>query len=277
MAEGETMLRREAHTVAAERSDWLLRLDGVEFSYPTGLHALGGVDLEVLSGEIVSLVGPSGCGKSTIISLVAGLNQPSGTIAWNPEELADIDGRSRRLLNVVFQKNTVMPWLTVEKNVAFGLKYLDVSAAEKARRVAALLNMVGLSEFRSAHPSELSGGMLRRVALLTGVATYPKLLILDEPFSALDEPTRILVHKDLLNLVHELNMSVLLITHDLGEAISLSDHVGILTRRPARVAEMHEVRLGRDRDVETVRSTPAYQKLYQALWSGLWDQIRSGS
>ncbi|MBC9734764.1 ABC transporter ATP-binding protein [Nocardioides marmotae] len=272
MTEAEALVHREADK-GGNRREWLLRLEDVKFTYPNGLQALGGVSLEVAAGEVVSLVGPSGCGKSTIISLVAGLNQPDGAVSWNPDGLADVDGHSRRLLNVVFQKNTVMPWLTVEKNVAFGLKYLSIPASEKKRRVSTLLEMVGLDEFRTAHPNELSGGMLRRVALLTGVATYPKLLILDEPFSALDEPTRILVHKDLLRLARELDMSVLLITHDLGEAISLSDQVGILTKRPARVAELHEIPLGRDREVEQVRATPTYQELYQTLWSGLWKQI----
>lgn len=249
---------------------WLLRMRDVRFSYPNGLQALAGIDLEVNAGEVLSLIGPSGCGKSTIISTVAGLNRPDGRIEWNPDQLRDVDGRSRRLLNVVFQKNTVMPWLTVEKNVAFGLRYLDVGKREAEERVTHLLEMVGLAEFRKAYPAELSGGMLRRVALLAGVA---KLLILDEPFSALDEPTRITVHRDLLKLVRDFNMSVLLITHDLGEAISLSDRVGILTRRPAQVAEIHDIPLGPDRDVEQIRSTATFQQSYQRLWIGLWEQI----
>jgi ABC-type nitrate/sulfonate/bicarbonate transport system ATPase subunit len=166
-----------------------------------------------------------------------------------------------------------MPWLTVQKNVAFGLKFLKIGKDERARRVEELLAMGGLTDFRHAHPHELSGGMRRRVALLTGMAPRPRLLILDEPFSALDEPTRIGLHADLLRMTHELDMSVLLVTHDLSEAVSLSDEVCVFTRRPGTVATNVAVPLGRDRDMKTLRSTSAYTEIYQGLWQNLWDQI----
>ena len=222
---------------------------------------------------MLSLIGPSGCGKSTLISIASGLRTAFGTLQWNPAAVAAAAASDRRMVNVVFQRDTVMPWLSVEKNIAFGLRYLPLSKSEKAERIQHLLAMGGLRDFRDTHPHQLSGGMRRRVALLAGIAPQPKLLILDEPFSALDEPTRIGIHADLLRMTHELGMAILLVTHDLSEAVSLSDQVCVFTRRPGTVASLVDIPLGRDRDVHHVRSTDTYQHLYQGLWEKLWQQI----
>lgn len=255
-------------------NEWLARLSDVSYAYPNGVQALRDFSVDINHGEVLTMIGPSGCGKSTLISIVSGLRQAEGVVAWNPLHLKGIDGRTRRRLNVVFQRDTVMPWLSVEKNVGFGLRFLDLSKSEKQDRVDQLLDMGGLGEFRKALPHELSGGMVRRVALLTGIAPLPELLILDEPFSALDEPTRIGIHNDLLKLARRLNMTIMLVTHDLGEAVSLSDRICVLTSRPATMATIVEIPLGRERDMTQVRALPEYQDLYRDVWESLWQQIK---
>jgi NitT/TauT family transport system ATP-binding protein len=258
---------------AGDRS--LVSLRDVSFVYPNGTQAIDKIDLDINEGEVVSVIGPSGCGKSTLVSALAGLQDHGGTIGWNDDALEDIDGRTRNRLTVVFQRDTVMPWLSVEKNVAFGLRFLQLSRSEKRRRVDEMLDMASLTEFRKALPHQLSGGMIRRVALLAGVAPQPKLLVLDEPFAALDEPTRVGLHRDVLNLAHQLGIAILLVTHDLSEAVSLSDRVVVLTRRPARIASIISVDLGANRDVLGVRSTDAYQTAYKDLWEKLWGEIEN--
>jgi ABC-type nitrate/sulfonate/bicarbonate transport system ATPase subunit len=260
---------------AGMNSDWLLRLRAVAYQYPGGVEAVSNLNFEIGDGKVVSLIGPSGCGKSTMVSIISGLRKAVGALEWNPALTADAARAQRRMVNVVFQRDTVLPWLSVEKNIAFGLKYLPLGKDDKAARVDSLLTLGGLRDFRTAHPHQLSGGMRRRVALLTGIAPQPKLLILDEPFSALDEPTRIGIHADLLRMAHELGMSILLVTHDLGEAVSLSDQVCVFTRRPGTIASLVDIPLGRDRDVHHVRSTPEYQELYRDLWETLWRQIQA--
>lgn len=259
------------------KPDWLLRLKGVSYRYPGGVEAVSNLTFEIGAGEVVSLIGPSGCGKSTMISIVSGLRKASGVLEWNPNLVAEAAASQRRMVNVVFQRDTVLPWLSVEKNIAFGLKYLPLSKDEKSERVNTLLTMGGLHDFRTAHPHQLSGGMRRRVALLAGIAPQPKLLILDEPFSALDEPTRIGIHADLLRMARELDMSILLVTHDLSEAVSLSDQVCVFSRRPGTIASRVDIPLGRDRDVHHVRSTTEYQMLYRNLWETLWQQIEAAA
>jgi ABC-type nitrate/sulfonate/bicarbonate transport system ATPase subunit len=256
--------------------EWLLRLKGIGYRYPRGVQALSGLDLSVAPGTVAAIVGPSGCGKSTLLAVIAGLSQPgSGQIAWNPDHLSDVDGVHRRKLTIVFQKSTVLPWLTVEKNVAFGLRYLRIDRKVAKARVERLIRMGGLWEFREAYPHQLSGGMRRRVAFLTGVAPFPKVLLLDEPFSALDEPTRLKIHGDVLKIVRELEMTVILVTHDLGEAISIGDEVHVLAARPSHVASRHAVPFGGERDVFELRETAEYHDLYRLIWHDLRAQIEA--
>jgi ABC-type nitrate/sulfonate/bicarbonate transport system ATPase subunit len=173
---------------------------------------------------------------------------------------------------LVFQRDTVLPWRTVEQNISLGLDFLSISKAEKEERISSLLRLVRMEDFRKAYPNQLSGGMRRRVALLTGVAPLPHLLMLDEPFAALDEPTRVGVHEDLLDVIYRLGLAVILVTHDLAEAITLADRVIVTTKRPAAVARVLETKLGRSRDVRKVRETPEYQRLYAETWHELWQQ-----
>ena len=258
--------------------DWLLRAQSLEYAYPGGLLAVQGFNLEVNVGEIVSLVGPSGCGKSTVLSLVSGQRAlRGGSLTWN-EPLFAGDGigkrrPKRRRLSMVFQHDTLFPWRTVEENIAFGLDYLDLNDAERERRIGAMLELARLRDYRKAYPRELSGGMRRRVALLTGVAPLPHVLLLDEPFSALDEPTRVGVHQDLLEIIQELKLTVILVTHDIAEAISLSDRIFVLSHRPAAVSWSTATNLGWPRDMQGLRSSPAYAEAYAQTWRELWRAI----
>jgi NitT/TauT family transport system ATP-binding protein len=255
----------------------LVSVRGLQYAYPNGLVAVDGLDFTVGAGEVLSIVGPSGCGKSTLLSLLAGLKQPAGgTIDWNAEivgeEVPAGSKPPRRRLSLVFQRDTVLPWRTVEQNVALGLDYVSISKADREERISSLLRLVRMDDFRKAYPNQLSGGMRRRVALLTGVAPLPHLLLLDEPFAALDEPTRVMVHADLLEIIYRLGLGVILVTHDLAEAITLGDRVLVLTNRPARAARVLETNLGHQRDVRAIRELPQYQTLYADTWHELWKQ-----
>jgi ABC-type nitrate/sulfonate/bicarbonate transport system ATPase subunit len=248
-------------------ADLLLDVRGLGYRRPNGLEVLQDVDLRIGPGEVVAVVGPSGCGKSTLLSLLADLLRPT---AGSIGRAAAHDAGERRL-TLMFQEETLLPWRSVERNVAFGLERLGVPRAERARRVGRLLAMVGLDEFARARPDELSGGMRRRAQFAACVAPLPRLLLLDEPFSALDEPTRVGLHADVLRVVYELGIGVVLVTHDISEAISLADRVVVLTSRPGRVQQVVPVPLGHDRDVYTVRETSTYQDLYQTLWHLVWN------
>jgi NitT/TauT family transport system ATP-binding protein len=258
----------------------LLEVSSLKYAYPPargsqqGVLAIEDVSFGLRPGTVLSVVGPSGCGKSTLLALIAGLQPPtSGQVSWTPSNPEALAKRSQRLYTMVFQKDTLLPWLRVEGNIGWGLRYLNLSDAERKERVTRLLDLVGLTEFRRAYPYQLSGGMRRRVAFMTGVAPLPQVILLDEPFSALDEPTRVNIHEEVKRIVTELGMAVILVTHDLGEAITLSDRVCILTRRPARVAKMFEIPFGGERDIRSLRETDEYQAIYKALWHELNVQI----
>jgi ABC-type nitrate/sulfonate/bicarbonate transport system ATPase subunit len=258
----------------------LLSVDHLRYSYPAQrsqapVLAVEDVSLAIRPGTITSIVGPSGCGKSTLLSLIAGLQPPdSGDVRWTPSDTAGLVAKKQRLFTMVFQKDTVLPWLKVDANIGWGLRYLHMTAAERDERITQLLELVGLSDFRKSYPYQLSGGMRRRVAFLSGVAPMPQVMLLDEPFSALDEPTRVNIHVEVMRIVAELGMAVILVTHDLSEAITMSDRVVILTKRPARVAKTFDLPFGRDRDVRALRETDEYQQFYKTLWHEL--NVQSG-
>jgi ABC-type nitrate/sulfonate/bicarbonate transport system ATPase subunit len=248
--------------------DRMIGVHGLSYWRPNGLAVLADIELEVGAGEIVSVVGPSGCGKSTLLSLLAGLLTPtSGTVERSDPGASS--GQSR-WLTLMFQEETLLPWRSVERNVSFGLERLGLPRDERAGRTRQLLSMVGLADFARTLPTELSGGMRRRAQFAACVAPYPRVLLLDEPFSALDEPTRVSLHADVLRVVRELDIAVVLVTHDIAEAITLADRVIVLSPRPGRIAGVLPVPLGRDRDVLTVRETERYGELYAALWRMVW-------
>ena len=246
------------------------RLTGVTRVYgsatgSTGLHALGPIDLELRLGEFFSVVGPSGCGKSTLLDVLAGLNPPS-------EGGAEFEGRPVTGVpdgvGVVFQEDASFPWLTVEANVAFGLRQAGVDAAEVERRVAYALGFMGLRDFRKAYPAQLSGGMRQRVCIARTLVLQPRLILLDEPFGALDQQTRLIMGDELLRLWRETRATVLLITHSLDEAAMLSDRVGIMSARPGLFIELIETGWSKDRDSRIV-ADPRFGELTGRMWEKL--------
>jgi NitT/TauT family transport system ATP-binding protein len=259
---------------ASDRSRALLRMSGVEYTYPTGVKAVGGCEIEIDAGEIVALTGPSGCGKTTILNLIAELVSPdTGSIVWDEGYFAQPDRSDGTRLGMVFQRDTVFPWRTVERNVVFGMEHLSMSQSERRERTDELLELANLQEFRKAYPLSLSGGMRRRVALLMSLAVKPAVLLLDEPFGALDEPTRVELLDYLLKFAYRNSTSVVLVTHDLGEAISIADRVIVMSSRPCRVQHVVKVPFGHERNVFKIRERPEYAGLYGELWHELWDAI----
>lgn len=267
--------RSDVHLPAGSGdSSVLVAIDQVSYSYPNGLTALNGLSLNVERGKVISLVGPSGCGKSTLLGLIAGLTSPSsGRITRN---LSTSNGRHP--LAMMFQQDTLLPWLTVRENIALFTRFKGRRARRDpaiASRVEELLNLVGLQGFADVLPHELSGGMRRRAAFLAAVAPQPNVLLLDEPFSSVDEPTRIGIHESVFKVTKLLEIGVVLVTHDLAEAVTLSDEVNILTARPGRVALSLEMPFGDVRDMMAVRDSDAYSEIYRELWHRLRLEIEA--
>lgn len=230
------------------------------------VEAVRDVNLTIEPGSIVSFIGPSGCGKSTLLHMIAGLYEPtSGDIFY--------DGRLVEAVNTsvgyMTQKDTLLPWRTVRDNVALPSQLAGQPRAERHREAAEILGRVGLSGFETRYPSELSGGMRKRAALARMLLYRPETFLLDEPFGALDAQLRLAMHELLLLLWSEDRQTILLVTHDLVEAITLSDRVVILTRRPSRVLLDQEVDLPRPRDVLHVRFTQRFKDIYDKLWDVL--------
>lgn len=219
----------------ARRLDTELELKHVSKSFARAdadgiTHALHDINLKINDGEFVCIVGPSGCGKSTILRLIAGLIQPtSGTLTLNGEE---IDGTSSDR-GMVFQAPTLFPWLTVGENVAFGLKVQNKK--DKLHRVDELLNMIGLSEFKDSYPGQLSGGMAQRVSLIRTMINEPSVFLLDEPLGALDAFTRMNIQDELINLWLQNRNTMIMVTHDVDEAIYMSTRIIVMAPRPGRV------------------------------------------
>jgi NitT/TauT family transport system ATP-binding protein len=210
----------------------LVALRGVGKTFASGTVALAGLDLTVRAGEFLSLLGPSGCGKSTALRIIAGLTEPTqGAVDWQPA--AKADGASR--LGFVFQEPTLMPWANVSNNVMLPLKLKGAASDEAAKRVAAALESVGLEKFAKAYPRELSGGMRMRVSIARALVTEPALLLMDEPFAALDEITRFKLNNDLLQVWQALRTTVVFVTHSVFESVYLSSRIVVMAARPGRV------------------------------------------
>src|SRR5262244_2213972 len=235
-------------TAATDRA---VSLRAVGKSYPNGVVALNRLDLDVRPGEFVSLLGPSGCGKSTALRIIAGLSEPtSGRVEW-PE----VEAASRRI-GFVFQEPTLMPWATVEANVRLPLKLSGVEPNAQAR-VDAALARVGLFGFAESYPRELSGGMKMRASIARALVTEPNLLLMDEPFAALDEITRFRLNNDLLALWQSLDKTVVFVTHSVFESVYLSQRIVVMTPRPGRVFTELLIDAPYPRD-ERFRTSPDY-------------------
>ncbi len=225
-----------------------VRLRAVTKTYDTGVTALGPLDLDIAKGEFVSLLGPSGCGKSTALRLIAGLAAPSAGTVDVSHRASKADGRHP--IGFVFQEPTLMPWANVHDNVRLPLKLAHVTATEADRRIEEALAQVGLAEFADAYPRELSGGMKMRVSLARALVTDPDILLLDEPFAALDEITRFRLNNDLLDLWRKLHKTVIFVTHSVFESVYLSQRVIVMTARPGRLAREFRVMTSEPRSEE---------------------------
>jgi NitT/TauT family transport system ATP-binding protein len=251
-----------------------IELDGVSVRFPTpgrSVHtALRDLDLGVNAGEFCAVVGPTGCGKSTTLTLIAGLEQPSsGQVRVDGRPVQGIGDD----IGFVFQNDAVLPWKSVLENVALGPKFRGASRSVATARARDWLRRVGLSGFEDRYPHQLSGGMRKRVALAQSLINEPKVLLMDEPFSALDVQTRSIMATELLSLWDLTHPAVVFVTHDLEEAIALADWVVVLTAGPGRVKASFAVDLPRPRLVQEIRFSPEFVELYHNIWETLRDEV----
>jgi NitT/TauT family transport system ATP-binding protein len=254
---------------ASEQPHVALREVVRRYDGPPAVQALGPIDLAIRPGEFVSIVGPSGCGKSTLLDVLCGLVAPtSGSVCFEGKEL---HGEVPDGIGVVFQEDSSMPWLSVRQNVAFGLRTSNLPQKEITERVDHAVSFMGLAQFAGHYPAQLSGGMRQRVCIARTLVLRPRLILLDEPFGALDQQTRLLMGDELLRLWRETGATVLLITHALDEAAMLSDRVGVMSARPGRFIDMVETGWPRDRDSRIV-SDPKFGSLTARLWSSLREE-----
>jgi NitT/TauT family transport system ATP-binding protein len=226
---------RAATAVSGVAARPLIRLREVAKTYQNGTLALSEVNLDVRDGEFLSLLGPSGCGKSTLLRMIAGLGAPTGGIIDWTEATYDVSGEPERSLGFVFQEPTLMPWATVFDNVYLPLKLKGIGRRAATARVSESLDMVGLTRFARHYPRELSGGMKMRVSIARALAVKPRVLLMDEPFAALDEITRFKLNNDLLELWQTLKWTVIFVTHSVYESVYLSSRIAVMRARPGRV------------------------------------------
>ena len=247
-----------------------LEVDGLTKIYRGGedeVMALEDVSLTVNDGEFVSIIGPSGCGKSTLLRIIDGLLEPTeGEIRIDGNPVLD-SGQDR---GMVFQSFNLFPWRTVRTNVEFGLEAADVEKAKRREIADEFIEMVGLGDFKDAYPRELSGGMQQRVGLARALAIDPEILLMDEPFGALDAQTRELMQTELLKIWSKQQKTSIFVTHDIEEAIFLSDRVVVLTARPGTVGEIVDIPFDRPRYGSDIKSSPRFGELREELWNFLF-------
>jgi len=230
-------------------------------------EAVRNVNFSVNEGEFVSIIGPSGCGKSTVLSIIAGLEtKSSGKIYVDGIETEDVSSK----IGYMLQKDSLLEWRTIYNNVLFGLEITHKKTKENEEYVRELLKKYNLYEFKDKYPTQLSGGMRQRVALIRTLAIRPEILLLDEAFSALDYQTRIMVTKDIYNILKNENITTLMVTHDISEAISMSDKVIVLTKRPATVKKIQTIDFEiENRNPMNCRKSSKFSKYFDSLWKEL--------
>jgi NitT/TauT family transport system ATP-binding protein len=241
----------------------------------TAIEAVRDVSFSVRRGEFVALLGPSGSGKSTILNMIATLVKPSGgqiLIDGKPV----VAGKATPGVGYVFQRDTLFPWRTVADNIGYGLQLAGIGDVERKERVATCLAQAGLQGFGDAYPSALSGGMRQRAALMRTLVVEPQILLMDEPFGALDTHTKIDMHEVLLRIWDREQQTVLFVTHDLGEALTLADRIILFSARPGQIKDMFEVDFARPRDAVKVRETARYAELFQHIWHSLGEEFVKG-
>ena len=225
------------------------------------------VNFRINKGEFVSIIGPSGCGKSTLLSIIAGLEEKTtGKIFLENKEIIGISPE----IGYMLQKDCLLEWRNILSNTMFGLEIKGIKNKENQKYVENLLKKYDLYEFRNKYPSELSGGMRQRVALIRTLATKPKILLLDEAFSALDYQTRIMVTNDIYKILKKEKITAIMVTHDISEAISMSDRVLVLSRRPGTIKDIHKIEFNiNDKTPLNCRESPQFSKYFNTLWKEL--------
>jgi NitT/TauT family transport system ATP-binding protein len=231
------------------------------------VQAFHDISFDLSPHETIAIVGPSGCGKSTLFNTIAGLLSPtSGEVYVGGERVERAAGH----VGYMLQKDLLLPWRSVVENVVLGLEVRSVRRRDALARARELINAYGLAGFEDTKPSRLSGGMRQRVAFMRTLALDPEVILLDEPFSALDFQTRLLLQTETMNIIRERGKSAILVTHDIGEAITMADRIIVLTHRPARVKDIHDVLLGTEvRDPVSIREMPEYNRLFKVIWQQL--------
>jgi NitT/TauT family transport system ATP-binding protein len=261
-----SLARAEGSSLVGAGPSSAIEFDDVNLAFGSQdgtLLALDHVSLSAPRGQITSVVGPSGCGKTTLLRLAAGLLKPSsGRVLCNGREIKGLNTG----VGFVTQDSNLFPWATTLANVEFPLAVRDVPRRQRRERAMEWINTVGLAGFENSYPSQLSGGMQKRVSIARTFIYEPDVILLDEPFGALDAQTRMVLHHQLLTLWQKRKMTMLFITHDLVEAITLSDQVVVMSKRPGRVKERYSVPLSRPRNVFEIYLEPGFDDAYGALW-----------
>jgi NitT/TauT family transport system ATP-binding protein len=239
-----------------------------------GFVALENINLEIKAGEFFVIVGPSGCGKSTLLDLLGGLTRPTSgriLIDGNPVTGPALDR------GLIFQQYALFPWRTAQKNVEFGLEAKGVPSRERADRARRFLKMVGLADFHDSYPHELSGGMKQRVAIARSLAYDPDVLLMEEPFAALDAQTREILQGELLRIWEESGKTIVFITHSIDEAVYLGQRVAVMTSRPGRIKQVIDIPLVSRSHEEDLQATPEFSRLRHEVWSLLRDEFRQAA
>jgi NitT/TauT family transport system ATP-binding protein len=244
----------------------IVQVKNIKKVYPGGVEALSDISLDFPTGKLTTLLGPSGCGKTTLLKIIAGLLQPSsGEVLVDGRPITG-PGPERAF---VFQDFALMPWATVIRNAAFGLELAGVNRSEREAVAEKYLHTVGLKGFENKYPHELSGGMRQRVGLARALAVNAKVLLMDEPFSAVDEQTRRKFQEDMINLVKDEKKTFIFVTHSIEEAVYVSDRIVLLHRRPSRVSQIIEPQISRHLDPEMIRRQPEYLDAVENIWQSL--------
>jgi len=261
--------------VAADATVEKLRVDDLSVAFPLAratLTALSHINLSIEAGEFCAVVGPSGCGKSTLLRAIAGLVKPaSGSVSIRR------DSATAPLQAMVFQGRSVFPWMTVLRNAAYGLEARGVARMDREPVAERLLRQVGLGDFLHTYPSQLSEGMRQRVAIARAFAVDPELLLMDEPFGALDEQTRLVLQDELLRIWEATSKTVVFVTHSIDEAMILADRIVVMSSRPGTIKADIRVPFARPRTIEAVRSDPAFSSLFLDIWSLLRDEATAAA
>lgn len=260
------MARAQAQRAPVPKTRPMVEVRSISKIYDGGVEALSGISLDIPEGRLTALLGPSGCGKTTLLKIIAGLLPPTGGEVIVDGRPVTGPGPERAF---VFQDFALMPWATVMRNVAFGLELRSVGKSEREAVAQRYIEQVGLKGFEHSYPHELSGGMRQRVGLARALAVNAKVLLMDEPFSAVDEQTRRKFQEDLLQLVARERKTFIFVTHSIEEAVYVADRIVLLSRRPGKVSEIVEPDIPRDRDPDAIRRNPAYIETVETIWQGL--------